>query len=353
MISTTKAFLPTFKRGSLFDRLKDVQRIPIEKPSAASWQEWKAFIFRNFLIQGYRLQYPIDRIYTIGPILRPRTERELITALYTTTHLGASISSILAALPPSLHSLLGTVAIPSDEGLALAHAIEDGTAVGASDGSVINTFDKLYYGGSAATIQQPHSDTDAFSCYSPSPHSSQLCSLTTELYGFITATILIYIICIAHGLGDGIVTIYIDNREARKRGTAKDDYINVGDYLRADHDISLLLQQLIIASPVTIDYTWVKSHQDELPTGELIHGPFLRPVQLNQYVDTLAGQGRDEANDIIQPKPVFSTTVLQIYSTAGVAIDDWGHYLVNVINGATMRDYYLTRHSFFRPPKVT
>ena len=165
MISTTKAFLPTFKRGSLFDRLKDVQRIPIEKPSAASWQEWKSFIFRNFLIQGYQLQYPIDRIYTIGPILRPRTERELITALYTTTHLGASISSILAALPPSLHSLLGTVAIPSDEGLALAHAIEDGTAVGASDGSVINTFDKLY-GGSAATIQQPHSDTDAFSCYS-------------------------------------------------------------------------------------------------------------------------------------------------------------------------------------------
>ena len=98
--------------------------------------------------------------------------------------------------------------IPSDDGLALAHAIEDGTAVGASDGSVINTFDTLY-GGSAATIQQQHSDTAAFSCYSPSPHSSQLCSLTTELYGFITATILIHTICIAHGLGDGIVTIYI------------------------------------------------------------------------------------------------------------------------------------------------
>ena len=113
--------------------------------------------------------------------------------------------------------------------------------------------------------------------------------------------------------------------------------------MHADHDISLLLQHLIDASPVTIDYAWVKSHQDELPTGELIHGPFLRPVQLNQYVDTLAGHGRDEANDILKPKPVFSTTVLQLYSNAGVAIDDWGHYLVNVINGATMRDYYHTR----------
>ena len=104
-----------------------------------------------------------------------------------------------------------------------------------------------------------------------------------------------HIICIAHGLGDGIVTVYIDNREAGKRGTATEDYINIGDYLRADHDISLLLQHLINASPVTIDYAWVKSHQDELPTGELIHGPFLRPVQLNQYVDTLAGKGRDDA----------------------------------------------------------
>ena len=91
--------------------------------------------------------------------------------------------------------------------------------------------------------------------------------------------------------------------EAGKRGTADDEYINIGD-----HDISRLLQQLIIASPVTIDYVWVKSHQDELPTGELFHGPlFLRPFQM--------------------------------YSKAGIAINDWGHYLVNVINGAKLREY--------------
>jgi hypothetical protein len=261
------------------------------------------------------------------------------------THLGASITSIIAAMPPSLHTLLGTVEIPSDDGLALAHAIEDCTAVGASDGSVINQFDTLY-GGSAATLQQQYSDNGAFSCFSPSPHSSQLCSLTTELYGFITATLLTHILCIAHGLSDGIVTVYIDNREAGKRGTADDMYINIGDYLRADHDISRLLQQLITASPVTIDYVWVKSHQDELPTGEIIHGPFLRPVQLNQYVDTLASHGRNAARDCLVPKPVFSTTVFQIYSKAGVAIDDWGHYLVNVVNGRTMREYYLERRGW-------
>jgi hypothetical protein len=103
-------------------------------------------------------------------------------------------------------------------------------AVGATDGSVINTFQSLY-GGHAATIQSEHHDINSFTMYSPSPHSTEMSSTTTELYAYIAIVVMIHLLSIAHSITNGKIIIYIDNQEAGNRGDQDLDLINISDYL--------------------------------------------------------------------------------------------------------------------------
>ena len=171
-------------------------------------------------------------------------------------------------------------------------------------------------------------------------------STTTELFAFITAVILVHLVTIVHSITSGSITIYIDNQEAGKAGSSDLDLINIHDYLIADYDLAVLLRQLITTSPATIEYVWVRSHQDELPTGEIIHGPFFRHVQLNQEVDALAAIGRNSAEHTIVKRPVFSSTGLQLYTPDGTTITDLGQYLLETTNGDTMKLYYRERRGW-------
>jgi hypothetical protein len=210
---------------------------------------------------------------------------------------------------------------------------------------LIHTFDSLY-GGHAATIQQEHSDENSFTISAPSPHSTGMSSTTTELFAFIAAAVLVHLVVMANSIKSGSITIYIDNQEAGKTGITDPDLINISDYLIADYDLAILLRQLITKSPAIIDYVWVKSHQDELPTGETIHGPFLRHVQLNREVDSLAAKGRNSAAYTIVKRPVFSSTSLQLYTQDDTAITDWGQYLLETINGEILKTYYRDRRGW-------
>ena len=153
------------------------------------------------------------------------------------------------------------VIYPDDNGAKLAQHITNDTALaGATDGSLIQTFDSLY-GGHAATIQQEHSDKQAFTILAPTPHSTNMSSTTTELFAFISAALLlVHLVSIAQSITCGFIIIYIDNQEAEKTGNNDLTLINISNYLSTDYDLSVILRQLITASPVTIKYTWVKSH---------------------------------------------------------------------------------------------
>ena len=334
-----------YLNGTAFAENHQVQRQPRLPPSARAWTEWKAFIFRNFLVQGYTIQVPISyRTYPQLPIQRRSLETDDISAIYD-THKHASLQDIVQRLPTSMIQLLGTVTYPLDNGAAIASHIINGTAKSASDGSVIHTFTQLY-GGYAATLQPEHDDTHAFTQYAPCPHSSNLSSTTTEIYGYIAAVILLHVVCISHGITEGACTIYIDNQTAGKRGE-EDLYLqNIGDFLISDYDISALLRQMKKALRPSMTYQWVNSHQDELPTGEPIHGPFLRPVQMNRMVDVLAATGRNQAALGIVNKPIYSTTGLQLYAHNGMAIDDFGQHLVETHNGTELHRYYLERRGW-------
>jgi hypothetical protein len=171
-------------------------------------------------------------------------------------------------------------------------------------------------------------------------------STTTELFGYIAAVVMIHVLIIAHDITDGSIKIYIDNLEAGKKGEDDPWLLYTGDYLQPDYDLTVLLRALITLSPVKITAQWVASHQDELPNGESIHGPFLRNVQLNQTVDILAAAGRNQGANRVTHKHVFSTTQLQLYSPTGIAITHLGRYLLDTHNGSILRDYYYARRGW-------
>ena len=251
------------------------------------------------------------------------------------------LESLVRSLPSSLRLFLGMVIYPDDNGAKLAQHITNDTALaGATDGSLIQTFDSLY-GGHAATIQQEHSDKQAFTILAPTPHSTNMSSTTTELFAFISTALLVHLVSIAQSITCGSIIIYINNQETGKTADNDLKLINISDYLSTDYDLSVILRQLITASPVSIKYTWVKSHQDELPNGNIRHGPFLRhAVQLTQQVDILAAIGCNEAEHIIIKRPVLSSTGLQLYTPDGTVITHWGHYLLETMNGANLKSYY-------------
>jgi hypothetical protein len=321
-----------------------VQRKPRLKPPPAAWKVWKEFIFRNYLVYPYTLMDPITNFTPPAPILRRDTEVQQLELLYANGH-NTPLQDLVNKLPTHLRHLLGTITYPQDNGASIAEHIRNGTAVGASDGSVINGFDTLY-GGYASSIQQENSTNNSFTQYAPSPHSTKLTSTTTEIYGYIAATLMVHLVCITHRITTGACEIYIDNQEAGKRGDEDPHLLNISDFLSADYDISALLRQLTIATPIHVQHRWVQSHQDELPNGAKIFGPFSRPIQLNQMVDALAAQGRNQAQHDIITKPTFSTTMLQLYTPTGVAIDDFGKYLLDTRNGNAMKAYYLERRGW-------
>jgi hypothetical protein len=336
---------PCHLDGSTFTPNPQVPRKPRLKPSSASWTEWKNFIFRNFLIYGYTLMDPITYTSTPLPRLSPRTsETDLLMLMYD-THRGGQLNLLVGALPSSLRLLLGTVQFPHDNGQLLATNIKSSTAVGATDGSVINSFKSLY-GGHAATIQSEHHDIQSFTMSSPSPHSTEMSSTTTELYAYLAIVVMLHLLCIAHTITAGKIIIYIDNQEAGNRGNQDLDLINISDYLTSDYDLTILLRHLITSLPIDIQYVWVASHQDELPTGEAIHGPFQRHIQLNQQVDLLAAEGRNEAAGTITKKPLFSSTGMQLYTPTGIAITNWGQYLTDSVNGEKLESYYNERRGW-------
>ena len=322
-----------------------VYRQPRKLPPPPAWTVWKEFIFRNFLVYPYTLVTPIQYTNTPQPpILQKSTEIEQLAHLYAVGR-GKSLQYIVNHLPDNFKAILGTVHYPLDDGRALAQQLRDGVALGASDGSVIDNYNELY-GGYAATLQQDVTSMNEFTQHAPCPHATQLSSTTTEIFGFMAATILIHVLCISYDITTGACTVYIDNREAGKAGTEDLSLLNISDYLVPNYDVSALLRQLITSTQVDIKCEWVKSHQDELPTGERIHGPFIRKVQLNQHVDELAATGRNQAKHTITTRPVFSTTGLQLYTKSGMAIDNWGTYLVAVKNGDDIKRYYRERRGW-------
>ena len=218
-----------------------------------------------------------------------------------------------------------------------------GQAIGVSDGSVI-TVDNESYGGHSYSLQSWH--TDEYQIYGevPTPHSTKISSLTTELYGLIATTLLVYILqkkYDVHQMLSVNTTITADNDQAIKMGNEWNTPLNISETNTQDYDLWTLLWQLRQASTVNITYKWIKGHQDQLKTGGKIFGPFSREVQLNIQMDALAKIASDQSSKSPVLRPTNSTTAMGLYTLNNIFISDIHDFFQYVMTEKPMIDYLI------------
>ena len=316
----------------------------IHRPTKNQWNIWKAFIFRNFLSPGTRINPSLGRERPTRSIPQlPVSETDILLDLQVD---GMSMAAALEKIPTNLKVFVGRVDIPLDDGIRIGESIVEGTCIGASDGSLIREYERTR-GSHGYAIGDMRGGLNGIDGWGPSPNSDDMSSLTTEHYGLIGLLVILHILCKQYKLCReecfGVLIIYIDNRTVIERGMKRQELVNISDYVVPDQDLWSLTTELIDALPITIHLRWVRGHQDTNTFGETIHGPYQQDVMMNIKVDDLARRGMKEGANDIKKKLVLSTEVISLHKKNGVQIKNLRKYMVEKNNGQELKEYMMRR----------
>ena len=323
---------------------------PMLCPTQYQWEQWRKFLSTYFHGKYSRLRaspvLPSDH-YLAPFFIRREKEWEEVCALRGWK---TSMLQLLTAYPDSMRSIMGEIQLPRDNGKYLLSLLRDGKCLGASDGSFKETF-STREGGYGYTLSSTDGDNqNDLKGWAAAPTTSNMSSTTTEQYGYIAIILSLHLLTAAQGVTEGTIQqtmyVYIDNEEVVRRANTPPPVLNVTEFTAHDSDLWHLAKELCSKLPFRVQCQWIKGHQDELPSGEKIHGPFQRPIQLNIAMDGCASEGRMLGASRLIPRPLFSTTVMQITNEAGLAVDDIRQYLLHQLRGQDILEYYRKRRGW-------
>ena len=343
MIPTTNIVNKQYMDGSV-QRKHPYYEIPsIRKPTKLEWSEWRDFIWRNFLRGIYEVTPPLQwRRHECQGYQEARNEIQQLS----TCNWNATLTTICSTLPTVWKQILGNIKCPSDDGAELAKQISLGQSIGASDGSLITMNDEEY-GGHAYSLNVWGSDEHSIIGYAPTPRSTEMTSLTTELYGLIATTLVVYIVCQKYNITTKVtVPLTSDNEQGVKMGQEWKVPINISETTVHEYDLWRLLWQLTLEVNIKIQFQWVKSHQDTNKAGDKVFGPFTRPVQLNISMDELAKQATNAAKVTMTIQPVYSTTALGFFAPNGLLVDNIRDYFQYAITAPPMIEYLMKKNNW-------
>ena len=184
------------------------------KPTMLQWREWKAFIFRNFLVGQYNVMPPLAQKKNMAKKEKSNEVEEL--RMDNTIH--KSIKAIIAALPATIQQSLGSIN-HEENSIKLVQAINEDKLFGSCDGSLISEGAR-HWGSHAYTIRSWDNDEGKLTGSATTPRSTTMTSLTSEIYGLLsTTTTLLYCFTKHHKneiLNEKTVTIFCDNEQAVK-----------------------------------------------------------------------------------------------------------------------------------------
>ena len=313
----------------------------VRVPPKSAWSEWKAFIFRNFLLRGYCVHPPIGTKKT-DDIIVEKTEKQHMM----TMQIGRTLADTLNKLPESMRKVVKHTSLPSDNGAELIAALNAGTLVGASDGSLRQN-EEGNYGGYGFSIQAQVHDEHRIVGMGSTPKTNDMTSLTSEMFGILGTLIVVYIISLHNSQNDdsnrSVIHIFSDNKEAIQRSSDRPEPLNVSEHMKAEYDVMMLIWDIQDLLPHKIKHCWVKGHQDTTKSGEKLYGPFVREVQLNIEMDRVANEGCK-----LEPwrRPIFSHTKMGFYNNNGVMITNWDTFLYEYINGPTLHQYISEKYGW-------
>ena len=308
----------------------------IRKPPAAAWSIWKSFLCRNFLIKDYQVSPKIHRKPNFKPIYFKSTPTSIHSMVTKIT-----LKDTIKSMPTEYLTILGEINIPEDDGRFIWESIVNGKVIGASDGSLI-TKNIRPQGGYSYSVQHYNNDSQRITGYGATPLSTNTSSLTSEKYGVLATLISIKSILQHYYDGRNLhskICIVTDNAEVVKRGKERPTPMNISETMCAEYDLWVLLWELLDSIPTQVEIKWVKGHQNENANKELIHGPFLRDVQLNIEMDKLATEGVKLHAQKIYLRPLYHSTKMALYDEEGYQVNDIQQFLTEVINGPVIESY--------------
>ena len=315
----------------------------MRKPTKLEWSEWKEFIIRNFLAGAYHVtprplpnRIPMEINQNDEILQMQKIDRKL------------TLHEIITNLPDEWRQMLGNIKLPSDDGRHISCCLVDGNVIGASDGSLIKHND-CSVGGHSYSLQGYDSDEMCIVGNAVTPQSTNMSSLTTELYGLIATTLIVYIIenkyCKDY---NGMVktTLTADNEQAITMGNKWNFPINISETQQHEYDLWSLLWKLQNACSTKIHYEWIRGHQDVNKAGEKVFGPHTRPVQLNIKMDKLAKEAMILAKETTVIRPTYSTTVMGCYTKTNMLIGDLHEYIQYVTTATPLIAYLMKKNNW-------
>ena len=311
----------------------------VGKPPQSAWNEWKSFLFRNFIKGDNKLQYPLQ--LNTGNGSREAARCDLESQIEKKNALRETIASF----PAYLKEIMYNVQLPEDGGRQLLETINMNELIGASNGS-IKECDK---GGYAFSLQAYYTDEGRIIGGGKVPKSNSTTSLTAELYGMIGVLGSILAICTQyqHEIdNNSIITVTTDNNEVVKRLSNEITPMNVQETWALDYDLSQTMWDIRKLIPAQIKVEWVKGHQDKLENGQKIHGPFTRPAELNILMDRHANQERDDMSYEAPMRRTYQHTAIGLYDQHNNMITDFKKYSYNIKNGKKLREYIQRKYNW-------
>ncbi len=161
----------------------------------------------------------------------------------------------------------------TDDGIALAQALQDGTAIAVSDGSYKDNY------GTAAWTLQGSDEEGAIEGVNIAPgHPKDQSSYRSEiagLYGIIAA---IKCVCTYHQVTQGSIEVGCDGEQALYNVFDPDRYVTVKN---PDYDLIISCRRLLATVPINWKYRHIDGHQD----NHMAYDDLDRWAQLNVDMD--------------------------------------------------------------------
>ena len=312
---------------------------PVRKTPKSAWSEWKSFICRNYTRGPYEVTPKLENQIDEATTQDNHSINEMV--ILNTLPSENSMTALLSKLPGVLRDILGEITIPNDDGSFLWEEMRLNKLVGASDGSIQRRNGKKM-GGHSYSLQSYSTNENRITGYSATPRSTEISSLTAEMYGIIATLIAIKLLEHKHwttGANSAKIIIYTDNMETVKRSMERPTVVNITDTLIPEFDLWKLIWDIKSTIKQKVLVKWVKGHQDEDKNGNNIHGPFQRDIQLNIDMDEKAKLGVSLHQGKLLKRPVYSQTLLALYTNEGEQIIDLYSYLQKTENGKQLETY--------------
>ena len=208
-------------------------------------------------------------------------------------HPPASLNEAIECLPPECRWAVQRFD-SSDNGLRIAQALQNGTAIAVSDGSFKDGF------GTSAIIIEGSDPGDNIIAVNVVPgHSDTQSSYRSKLAGIFGQVLMINTICRLHGITQGSIVSGCNGEEALHKSFSPHHAARTKG---SQFDLLSAIRAAIKSSPITWKFRHIKGHQDEEVDATLD-----RWAILNIQMDSLAKMyWMEKFDQTPQPNPLIA-----------------------------------------------